>query len=72
MCIVDLQVKLSVVIAYMKACTFSVTGLVTLFYVLTNGSSVGSNFWLAHWSNQESSAGSSSTDMYVTQCTMLF
>ena len=52
-------------IAYMKACTFSMTGLVILFYILTNASSVGSNFWLAHWSNQESAAGSTSTDVYV-------
>ena len=53
------------VISYIRACTFSMTGLVVLFYVLTNAASVGSNFWLAHWSNQESSSAESSTDMYV-------
>ena len=63
---------MSVVVAYMKACTFSVTGLVVLFYVFTNGSSVGSNFWLAHWSNQESAAKSSSTDMYTSHSVLYY
>ena len=53
------------VIAYIKACTFSMTGLVALFYVLTNGASVGSNFWLAHWSNQESASRETGTEMYA-------
>ena len=59
------QVKMSVVLTYIRACTFSMTGLVILFYVLTNASSVGSNYWLAIWSNEESSSSNSSTDMYV-------
>lgn len=59
------QVKMSVVISYLKACTFSMTGLVILFNVLTNASSVGSNFWLAHWSNEESASSGEGTDMLV-------
>ena len=62
MCVAS-QVKLSVVITYIKACTFSMTGMVILFSTLSNGSSVGSNFWLAHWSNQESSFAENSTDV---------
>lgn len=62
---------MSVVISYIKACTFSMTGLVILFYVLTNAASVGSNFWLAHWSNEESASSEKGTDMSVfcTSCT---
>ena len=56
---------MSVVISYLKACTFSMTGLVILFNVLTNASSVGSNFWLAHWSNEESASSGRGTDMLV-------
>ena len=48
------QVKLSVFFDYAKACTYFMTSLVIFFNVITNGLSIGSNFWLAHWSGQES------------------
>ena len=49
-----LQVQLSVFVTYAKACTYYMTLLVLLFSILTNGAAVGQNFWLAHWSNEES------------------
>ncbi len=45
---------MSVLFAYAKACTYTMTLLVIVFNILTNGAAVGQNFWLAHWSNQES------------------
>ena len=47
------NVKLSVIIAYCRACTWYMSLLTLLLYVLTNGASVASNFWLADWSNAE-------------------
>lgn len=44
---------MSIFFDYAKACTYVVTALVIIFNVLTNGASVGSNFWLAYWSEQE-------------------
>ena len=45
------QVRWSVLITYCKACTYLMTALMLLFNVLQNGASVGTNFWLAAWSN---------------------
>ena len=47
------KVKLSVILAYSRACTWFLTILTLLFYTLTSGASVASNFWLADWSNAE-------------------
>lgn len=47
------KVKLSVILAYCRACTWFLTFLTLLFYTLTSGASVASNFWLADWSNAE-------------------
>lgn len=47
------QVKLSVVIAYCRACTYYMTLLTVLFYVLSQGASVAANIWLSKWSNAE-------------------
>ena len=52
--IILFQVQMSVFFSYAKACTYYMTVLVILFNILTNGAAVGQNFWLAHWSNQES------------------
>ena len=46
-------VKLSVIFSYIKACTWIMSGLTILFYVITNVVSVAFNFWLAEWSNAE-------------------
>lgn len=55
------NVKLSVLTAYVKACTYSLTLLVVLFFILNNGASVGSNFWLAHYSNQQGQNNTNAT-----------
>ena len=47
------KVKLSVILAYSRACTWFLTILTLLLYTLTSGASVASNFWLADWSNAE-------------------
>ena len=47
------KVKLSVILAYCRACNWLLTILTLLFYISTSGSSVASNFWLADWSNAE-------------------
>ena len=49
----SLQVKLSVLITYCKACSYFLSFLTILFFVCMNGASIASNFWLADWSNSE-------------------
>ena len=56
---VHIQVKLSVFITYVKACTYYMILTVLFFYFLSNVAAVGSNFWLAHWTNVEGSRNSS-------------
>ena len=55
------KVKLTVIIAYCRACTWFLTILTLLFYTLTSGASVASNFWLADWSNAEDNVHASET-----------
>ena len=55
------KVKLAVIIAYCRACTWFLTILTLLFYTLTSGASVASNFWLADWSNSEDNAHANET-----------
>ena len=55
------NVRLSVILAYCRACTWYMTLITMLFYVLTNGASVASNFWLADWSNAEGNMHTSET-----------
>ena len=50
------HVQLSILVTYCKACTWTMTVVTLLLYVFTNVSSVGSNFWLAAWSNAEDRA----------------
>ena len=49
----SLQVKLSVLLTYCKACSYLLSFLTILFFVCMNGASIASNFWLADWSNSE-------------------
>ena len=57
----------TVTIAYCRACSWLMTLLTLLFYVLTSSASVAAGYWLAEWSNAEgnaligSSAGNSSS-----------
>ena len=51
MCVCLIQVKLSVIYAYIKACTLSLSFLTLIFFIVSNGLSVASNFWLNVWSN---------------------
>ncbi|XP_064405659.1 multidrug resistance-associated protein 1-like [Halichondria panicea] len=46
-------VRPAVIVSYIRACTWLMTGLTILFYIATNVASVSSNFWLAEWSNAE-------------------
>ena len=46
-------VKLSVVVAYLKACTWLMSGLTFFFYVASSVMIISANFWLAEWSNAE-------------------
>ena len=49
------QVKLSVFFDYARSLTWYMALLILLFNVLSSGLSVGSNFWLAAWSDREGS-----------------
>ena len=63
------KVKLSVILAYCRACTWFLTVLTLLFYTLTSGASVASNFWLADWSNAEGKIRANETYFVkVTAC----
>ena len=67
------KVKLSVILAYCRACTWFLTILTLLFYTLTSGASVASNFWLADWSNAEGNIRANETSngtgfVKVTAC----
>ena len=46
-------VKLSVMFAYIKACTWLRSGLTFLFYIGNSVMLMSANFWLAEWSNAE-------------------
>ena len=48
--------QLSILLAYCRACTWAMTGVVLLMFLFTNMASVGGNFWLATWSNAEERA----------------
>ncbi len=56
------QVKLTVFITYIKACTYYISFLVLLFVLMSNAASLGSNFWLADYSNQNDEAGQNDTN----------
>ena len=67
------KVKLAVILAYCRACTWFLTILTLLFYTLTSGASVASNFWLADWSNAEGNVranetGNGTAFVKVTAC----
>ena len=47
------NIKLSVILAYCRACTWPMTVITVLFFVLAHGASIASNFWLAKWSNAQ-------------------
>ena len=56
-CCLHLQVKLSVFFDYVRSVTWYMAFLILLFNVLSNGLSVGGNFWLAGWSDREDGKG---------------
>ena len=53
-------------VTYIKACTYYISMLVLLFIFLSNAASLGSNFWLANYSNQNDAAGSTSGNNTTT------
>ncbi|XP_065177497.1 multidrug resistance-associated protein 1-like [Sycon ciliatum] len=44
------RVKLSVLILYLKALRAPFSAIILMIYILSNGCSIGTNIWLAHWS----------------------
>ena len=65
-CYLFVQVKLSVFFNYLRSLTWYIAFLILLFNVLSSGLSVGSNFWLAAWSDKEgSNANISGAETYV-------
>ena len=56
-CCLHLQVKLSVIFDYARSVTWYMAFLIFFFNVLSNGLSVGGNFWLAGWSDREDGKG---------------
>ena len=64
---------IAVMITYCRACSWLMTFLTLLFYVLTSGASVAAGYWLAVWSDAErkalgSSSGNSSSSKIWTVC----
>ena len=58
--------KLSVFFDYARSLTWYMALLILLFNVLSNGLSVGGNFWLAAWSDKEGSGAKiSGAETYV-------
>ena len=47
------SVKLSVILAYCRACTWPMTLITVVFFVITHGASIASSFWLVKWSNAQ-------------------
>ena len=47
------SVKLSVILAYCQACAWPMTVITVITYIFAQGTSIGSNFWLAKWSNAQ-------------------
>lgn len=56
-----IQVKLTVFVTYIKACTYYISFLVLLFVILSNAASLGSNFWLADYSNKNDAAAAANS-----------
>lgn len=47
------NVKLSVLVAYCRACTWTMSEIIVILYVLAPGAAIASNFWLAKWSTAQ-------------------
>lgn len=47
------NVKFSVVLDYCRACTWPMTIITVVFFVLTHTASISSSFWLVKWSNAQ-------------------
>ena len=64
------SVKLSVIFAYCRACTWFVTIVTLILYSLAQGASVATNFWLSKWSNAQVCRQMSGTNQstQVTSC----
>lgn len=50
------RVHLSILVAYFKACTLTMTFITLFLLIFIYVPSVGGNFWLATWSNAEERA----------------
>ena len=51
------QVKISVLVDYLKACRLWMTAIFIVLYLLSYASDMGSNFWLSDWSNEVDASG---------------
>ena len=62
----------AVIITYCRACSWLMTFLTLLFYVLMSGASVAAGYWLAVWSDAEGNAlgssGGNSSSKLSTVC----
>ena len=47
------NVKLSVIFAYCRACTWFVTVITVILNILAQAASITTNFWLSKWSNAQ-------------------
>ena len=52
---------MSVMLAYIRACTYPLSILTIILYLMANGASLASNFWLADWSNSNIPANANKT-----------
>ena len=50
------QVHFSVLVSYIKACTYYLSFLTVFFFASRAVTQVGANFWLVRWSNAEDSS----------------
>nr|UOU03338.1 ATP-binding cassette subfamily C1-7 [Brachionus rubens] len=55
------NVKLNVVLEYLKTCRLWLFAIFVLLYILSTVSDMSSNFWLSKWSNKASSKGFNET-----------
>jgi len=55
------QVKFGVFVEYFKASSYLMSFLLIFFYIFSNVASVGSNFWLAAYSNTQGKNDSNTT-----------
>lgn len=59
---------MSVILAYIRACTYPLTLITVFLYLMANAASLASNFWLADWSNSNIVIDGGNRTKHVTAC----